>query len=190
MALLYFVLLSLNFILSPILSQDPTCAWDYDFTLEGAQGYEIQCIDDIYSYGYTPCMSYALCNGVRYQAVYFNRNIGQCLYYLALWDEGATEPKYSKDNGGTWSFKYENGQTTTECPDGVTFTANWLCDELSIPFYLGSTCGMIDDDPCDHEMNIRSAYACVEGPTSSGSSSSGGLSTGSLILILLSYYTL
>ena len=75
--------LLLGLIISPTLSQVGNCAWDYDFTLEGAQGYEIQCIDEEKSYGYTPCMQYALCNGVRYQAVLFNRNLGTCLYYLS-----------------------------------------------------------------------------------------------------------
>eukprot|EP01084_Bolivina_argentea_P122771 217555_1 len=157
------LLLVLYLAIIPIFSQfTSTCQWG-DFSLQGAQGYEIQCVDGDFAYGYTPCMQYALCNGARYQAVYFNRNNGQCQYYLAQWDSGETIPQYSsKDNIAEWTFYYANGQTTPECPQGIQFDIVWTCCESCVPFSLSTTCEQISE--CKHTMGIRSVYACVEEP--------------------------
>ena len=138
---------------------------------------------DIYI-GYTPCMAYALCNGQRYQAIYFDRNVGTCYYYLAQWDEGETVPKFRSnrdgDNVWTWTFEYTNGQP---CSGGQRkFEVVWKCDELAIPFGT-STCSILDESQCHHEMTILSSLACVKGVEES-SGSDDELSTGSLVLIL------
>ena len=170
-----------------------SCLWKTDkedFSLQGAQGYEIQCVDGNNAYGYTPCMSYALCNGQRYQSVYLSRTNGQCNYYLAEWDDGATVPMFESNDGiYTWTFKYTNGQTCNG--KNREFDVVWQCDESAQPFSLQTVCGFVDGDECKHTMTIRSVYACAEGVELSNSTNNGsdGLSTGSLVLILLSLYT-
>ena len=170
-----------------------SCLWETDkedFSLQGAQGYEIQCVDGNNAYGYTPCMSYALCNGQRYQSVYFSRTNGQCNYYLAEWDDGATVPIFENNDGiYTWTFKYTNGQTCNG--KNREFDVVWQCDESAQPFSLQTVCGSVNGDECKHTMTIRSVYACAEGVELSNSTNNGsdGLSTGSLVLILLSLYT-
>lgn len=134
-------------------------------------------------------MSYALCNGQRYQSVYFSRTTGQCQYYLAQWDDGNEEPKFRRRDGiFTWTFEYTNGES---CNGGERrFDVTWECDELAQPFSLQTTCGKSNDE-CHHTMNIRSVYACIEGvEETAGVLASAGLSTGSLVLILLSLYSI
>eukprot|EP01084_Bolivina_argentea_P121223 214840_1 len=139
-----------------------SCAWGA-FNLQGAQGYEIQCIDGENAIGYTPCMSYALCQGQRYQAVYFNRANAICEYYLAEWDDGEQAPEYSKPNNQSlWTFHYKSGEITGQCATPIQFDIIWECDPWAQPFSLETTCSIINE--CHHEMAIRSAYACVEGP--------------------------
>eukprot|EP01084_Bolivina_argentea_P306297 529281_1 len=142
-------------------SQIQNCYWG-DFSLQGVQGYEIQCIDNDFAIGYTPCMEYALCNGERYQAVYFNRNNQQCLYYLAEWHNGETEPIFENDDGlYLWTFPYTNGQS---CSGAVRqFDITWECDPNAEPFSWQTICGTINE--CHQWMTIRSVYACVEGTT-------------------------
>eukprot|EP01083_Nonionella_stella_P053090 140601_1 len=184
-------LLSLYLVIIPIWIQfTSSCQWDDNLggymSLQGAQGYEIQCVDGDFAYGYTPCMSYALCNGQRYQSVYFSRSNGQCQYYLAEWDDGEQAPlfKENRDDPRTWTFHYETGAS---CNGKVRkFNIIWECDENAQPFSLQTVCGKVDDDECFHEMRIKSAYACHKGVelSSGGGLSADGLSTGSLILIL------
>eukprot|EP00486_Rosalina_sp_Unknown_P010513 CAMPEP_0201578604 /NCGR_PEP_ID=MMETSP0190_2-20130828/25558_1 /ASSEMBLY_ACC=CAM_ASM_000263 /TAXON_ID=37353 /ORGANISM="Rosalina sp." /LENGTH=269 /DNA_ID=CAMNT_0048011969 /DNA_START=995 /DNA_END=1804 /DNA_ORIENTATION=- len=175
----------------PIYSQVSQCAWE-DFNLIQAQGYEIQCVDGggTFAVGYTPCMSYALCSGSRYQAVFFDRFSGVCQYYLAAWDDGETAPKFRYNRDGddkyTWTFEYRNGQTC-ENGDERLFEVVWKCNEQAIPFSTATVCSYDSDTNCYNEMIIESSAACVEGveeSSGSSSSSSGGTSTGSLILIL------
>ena len=115
--------------------------------------------------GYTPCMSYALCNGLRYQSVYFNRFSGVCQYYLAEWDEGETEPifEYNRDGDDiyTWTFPYTNGEMCGNDTERL-FEVVWKCDPSAQPFSTQTIC-TVDDDECYTEMIIPSIYACVEG---------------------------
>eukprot|EP01084_Bolivina_argentea_P028275 52571_1 len=158
------IIICFVFIIQSTISQSSnTCKWG-DFSLQDVQGYEIQCIDDTYAYGYTPCMSYTLCNGMRYQAVYFSLTNGQCQYYLAEWDDGETIPQYSltADNITQYTFNYNNGEVTGTCSQGIEFEINWLCDPDSVPFSTQTTCEQITD--CKHTMTVKSAYACTEPP--------------------------
>ena len=107
-------------------------------------------------------MSYALCNGVFHQSVYFNRFSGVCEYYLAEWDDGETAPQFNYANGTQqWTFYYTNGE---QC-DGVDrkFNVNWKCDPTALPFSTQTQCE-INDAECFAEITILSAYACVDGP--------------------------
>ena len=133
-------------------------------------------------------MSYALCQGQRYQCVNFDRSSGACNYWLTVWDEGETVPSFRKnkfgDNIFSWTFEYTNGQ---QCGGSeIKFDVTWKCDETAQPFSLATECGYVDGDECHHEFIVRSTYACVEGieAGSGSSSSSGGVGTGTLILIL------
>lgn len=108
-------------------------------------------------------MSYALCKGQRYQAVYFNRVTGECQYYLAQWDEGETKPIFEDNRYGddiyTWTFTHTDGE---ECNGGDrTFDIVWKCDESAQPFSTNTQC-QNDEDECYTEIIIPSVYACVE----------------------------
>eukprot|EP01084_Bolivina_argentea_P010597 19748_1 len=141
------------------------CIWD-EFTLQEALGYEIQCIDGDFAYSYTPCTSYPLCNTDKYQAVYINRNNGQCEYYLSQWDEGSTVPIFTDNNGNySWTFVYTNGQISAQCNE-IQFDIIWQCDENATPFSAQTKCGKISNNDCHHSLTVFSVYACVN-PTDS-----------------------
>eukprot|EP00486_Rosalina_sp_Unknown_P016721 CAMPEP_0201578272 /NCGR_PEP_ID=MMETSP0190_2-20130828/25069_1 /ASSEMBLY_ACC=CAM_ASM_000263 /TAXON_ID=37353 /ORGANISM="Rosalina sp." /LENGTH=248 /DNA_ID=CAMNT_0048011265 /DNA_START=104 /DNA_END=847 /DNA_ORIENTATION=- len=146
-------------------AQVGTCQWE-EFNLIQAQGYEIQCVESsgTYAIGYTPCMSYALCSGSRYQAVRFDRFSGVCQYYLAEWDDGETEPQFSYDDDGIqqWTFYYENAAPCGQDENPRGFNIIWKCDPMAVPFSTATQCGNVNE--CLDEMTIRSSAACVEGP--------------------------
>lgn len=117
-------------------------------------------------------MSYAVCNGERYQANYFNRFTGVCDYFLARWEGGQTEPifRYNRDGDNiyTWTFRYTNGQ---ECNGGDRiFDVVWKCDENGWPFSTNTQC-QNNEDECYTEMIIPSQTACVKGVEPSESKS-------------------
>jgi len=181
----------LSLIAIPTYSQFSTnCKWD-DFVLSGAQGYEVQCFDGSSQYAYSPCMSYTLCNGVRYQSVLYSTSTGSCQFFLSQWDEGETAPIFRKNRDGdgvwSWTFEYTNGQP---CNGGDRrFDIVWKCDTTAQPFSLQTECGQVDNNECHNEMKIKSVFACEEGEEAlqaSGSSrgSGGGAGGGSLVMIL------
>ncbi len=140
-------------------SYNDTCKWG-DLNLQELRGYQIECLDQQYTYDYTPCFDYTLCDGNRYQSVLFNRDIGECEYYLSQWDYGQVSPKYINDNGNpVWRFDYNNGQETERCPDGIEFEVNYICKEECVPFCLHGQCNQVNE--CRHQMAIETTYACV-----------------------------
>ena len=110
-------------------------------------------------------MQYELCEGVRYQATYYDVSNMQCAYGLCDWDDGATIPqfRYSENGTPTWTFYYTNGE---QCIGGDSeFNIVWECDPLAEPFSLNTTCSTLDFDGCVHEMRVKSASACTIPPT-------------------------
>jgi len=194
-----FILLILN----ELIVNGQECSWflpgaSGPFVLTEARGYHAMCFDTSggqpgTSYTITPCGNYAQCEpGNLVMGTLFDRNSGTCTATTALWDNGATAPVYSVQNGKrVWSFRYTNGNSGV-CPEYV-MNVNWVCEpQMQPPFGPASSNVCYANSPCESTMDIPTPYACVTGPLVDDELGSTGMKNGwwftiSLIIILILY---
>ena len=111
-------------------------------------------------YMYTPCENLAKCGhgqDVLAMAYIFDGIEFECKSYLAIWENGVTQPEYSKSLG-IWQFTYTNGEQCENGNDNNVFQIEWICDNsASDPRVVQAK----QIAQCVYQMVINSILACT-----------------------------
>eukprot|EP01084_Bolivina_argentea_P308429 533336_1 len=105
-------------------------------------------------YTYTPCSNSVKCDNTYAMIYLFNISAIQCEKYLAIWENGMTEPSYNNELG-IWQFVYNNGEQCDSLDN--TLVVQWVCDQdAEISKIVKAT----ESIKCDYELVINSSLAC------------------------------
>eukprot|EP00484_Ammonia_sp_Unknown_P017113 CAMPEP_0197026742 /NCGR_PEP_ID=MMETSP1384-20130603/6769_1 /TAXON_ID=29189 /ORGANISM="Ammonia sp." /LENGTH=266 /DNA_ID=CAMNT_0042455463 /DNA_START=90 /DNA_END=890 /DNA_ORIENTATION=+ len=184
-------LLVLICVLSAVHGQ---CKWDviligahHTLDLTCAEGKELTTQDTSgHSYQFTLCANSASCNG---EDVMVSQSGEAGCFILGRWDTDV-EPEWSSASGGSFTFKYQNGDTDCGNP-ARTWAPTFVCQE-GTEWEVGTVNEVTGS--CFYTTTIYTKYACdgnTECSHSGGGGDSGsdsaetGLSGGWIFIIIL-----
>lgn len=87
-----------------------------------------------------------------------NTQTGTCERYIATWENGLHKPTYNPINGGTFEFRYYNGEPCDGGEYGSEERITYICDQT---VDTAKTLNVTILAPCRIDYFVASKLACA-----------------------------